>query len=225
MRLSFGQEFHQQQRQEQRQILAPRMIQSMEILQLPIMALQKRIQQEMEENPVLGLLETDPDLPEPPVEERENPDAPTQEETELVVDENHKEDDFDRLDRLVNLSEEWDEHFEGNNRPSANRMQEDADRKHDAMANLTSRPQTLQDYLCDQLAWFDIDPPMRKMTERIIYNLSSTGYLQGTLENLLDPNAGPEDAALAQAALKLVQHLDPPGVGARNLRECLLMQL
>ena len=59
MRLSFGQEL----RQVQKQILAPRMIQSMEILQLPILALQERIEQEMEENPVLEMSEEVPDLP------------------------------------------------------------------------------------------------------------------------------------------------------------------
>ena len=57
MRLSFGQEL----RMSQKQVLAPRMIQSMEILQLPIMALQERIEQEMEENPVLDLQEDDPE--------------------------------------------------------------------------------------------------------------------------------------------------------------------
>ena len=60
MRLSFGLE----QKLLQKQILAPRMIQSMEILQLPIMALQERIEQEMQENPTLEMQEQDPDLPE-----------------------------------------------------------------------------------------------------------------------------------------------------------------
>jgi hypothetical protein len=66
-------------------LLAPRMIQSMEILQLPIMALQERIEQEMNENPCWNAGE-DPDLPEEPAE-RENPDAPDRSEKELVVDE------------------------------------------------------------------------------------------------------------------------------------------
>ena len=53
----------------QKQVLAPRMIQSMEILQLPILALQERIEQEMQENPVLELQEEDPDLPAEPADE------------------------------------------------------------------------------------------------------------------------------------------------------------
>ncbi len=63
-------------RMVQKQVLAPRMIQSMEILQLPIMALQERIEQEMQENPVLDLARVDPDLPEEPVESSKIPTPP-----------------------------------------------------------------------------------------------------------------------------------------------------
>src|SRR5213596_3559208 len=109
MRLSFGQEM----RQVQKQVLAPRMIQSMEILQLPIMALQERIEQEMQENPMLDVTEEDADLPEETVEV-ENPNAPTEEERELVVDENKDTDDFERL---LNMDEEWPDHFEERSKP------------------------------------------------------------------------------------------------------------
>ncbi len=66
MRLSLGQDL----RLVQKQVLAPRMIQSMEILQLPILALEERIEQEMQENPVLELQEEDPDLPAESAEPR-----------------------------------------------------------------------------------------------------------------------------------------------------------
>jgi RNA polymerase sigma-54 factor len=96
MRLSLGQDL----RLVQKQVLAPRMIQSMEILQLPIMALQERIEQEMEENPVLELREEDPEVWEGRDEQEkpEPPDSPTEEERELVIDETKgNEDDFERL--------------------------------------------------------------------------------------------------------------------------------
>ena len=95
MRLSFGQEL----RLVQKQVLAPRMIQSMEILQLPIMALQERIEQEIQENPVLDITEEDVDLPEEQAEV-ENPNAPSEEERELVVDEGKDADDFERLMKM-----------------------------------------------------------------------------------------------------------------------------
>jgi RNA polymerase sigma-54 factor len=218
MRLSLGQEM----RMVQKQILAPRMIQSMEILQLPILALEERIEQEMEENPTLEIREEDPDLPvEAP--EQEPPDAPTDEERELVIDESSdNERDFERL---LRMDEEWPDHFEERSRPSRNRLEEVEQRQHDAMSNMADRPPSLHDYLHDQLGWFELDPELRAMCDRIIYNLDPNGRLQSSLEDLLGPEATGADLALAQKALALVQRLDPPGVGARDVRECLLLQL
>jgi RNA polymerase sigma-54 factor len=218
MRLSFGLE----QRQVQKQILAPRMIQSMEILQLPILALQERIEQEMQENPILELREDDPDLPAEEVE-AEPPDAPSDDERELVIGESaSNERDFERL---LRMDEEWPDHFEEHSRPSRNRMEEEGERKHDAMANMAARPPSLHDYLHDQLGWFDLDAPLRAMADRIIYNLDANGYLQSSLEDLVGATASEDDLALARRALDVVQRLDPPGVGAHDLRECLLLQL
>ena len=219
MRLSFGQEM----RMSQKQILAPRMIQSMEILQLPIQALQEQIEQEIQENPCLDIQELDPDLPDEETAEAEKPDAPTIDEKELVVDEN--KDNKDDFERLLEMDQEWPDHFEDRTRPSSQRIDEESDRKHDAMANMAERPQTLHDYLHEQLSWFGLDTTLRSMCDRIIYNLNQNGYLQGRLEDLLDPDAPPEQLKLAQDALALIQKLDPPGVGARDARECLLLQL
>jgi len=221
MRLSLGQDL----RMVQKQVLAPRMIQSMEILQLPILALQERIEQEMSENPVLELQQEEPEFPEGPDDEEDRvpPDAPTEDERELVIDETkNNEDDFERL---MNMDQEWPDHFEEHSRPSRSQVEEASERKHDAMANMAARPPSLHDYLHDQLSWFDLEPELRAMADRIIYNLDTNGYLQGRLEDLLGPDATDEERALAEQALSLVQKLDPPGVGARDLRECLLLQL
>lgn len=209
----------------QKQVLAPRMIQSMEILQLPILALQERIEQELQENPILELREDQPDAAEEPIEaaDREIPDAPTEEERELVIDDT--KDNSDDFERLMKMDEEWPDHFEERSGPSRQQAEEAGERKLDAMANMVARPQSLNDYLRDQLGWFDLDEALRAMAERIIYNLDANGYLQGRLEDLLGLNPSREEIALAEAALRLVQKLDPPGVGARDLRECLLLQL
>ncbi len=219
MRLSFVQEMVQ--RQQQKMILAPRMIQSMEILQLPILALQERIEQELQENAVLELQETDPDLPEEQVEATD-PDAPSDEEQELVVDDQHSEEDFERL---MKMDEEWPDQFDERPRISSTRIDEEGDRKHDAMANMVARPASLQDYLRDQLGYFNLDEPTHKMADRIIYSLDSNGRLPMPLEDLIDPTGPEEQLQRAQAALAVIQKLDPPGVAARDLRECLLLQL
>ena len=205
---------------QQKQILAPRMIQSMEILQLPILALQERIEQEIEENPVLDLREDDPDLPSEETPEQpegpDSPDAPSEEERELVINETTKnEDDFERL---MKMDEEWPDHFEEHSRPSRGEMEEAGERKLDAMANMIARPQSLQDYLRDQLGWFGIEPDLRAMCERIIYNLDANGYLQGRLEDLLGLDATREDHALAERALAVVASSKSSRTGRAFLR-------
>src|SRR5262245_31668823 len=122
------------QRQELKQILAPRMIQSMEILQLPIMALQERIEHELQENPVLEQRETKADEKDGAGEDesfdgaeaKEDVEAP---ERELVIDDkNDFEKDFDRLEAM---NREWSDHFNEEGRPSVNRISEESDKKHD----------------------------------------------------------------------------------------------
>ena len=220
MRLSLGLEAKQVQIQK----MAPRMIQSMEILQLPIMALQERIEQEMNENPVLELAEQDPQLPED-TDDRENPDAPADTEREMVVGETT--DNTVDFERLLDLDREVPDYFDERPRASVNRMEEEADRKHDAMSNIVSRPESLNDYLLSQLGELELEPEVERMCERIISSLDAGdgGYLRSSLQDLLPPTATPEDLELAEEALEIVQHLDPPGVAARDLRECLLLQL
>jgi RNA polymerase sigma-54 factor len=217
--------------QTQQMVLAPRMIQSMEILQLPIMALQERIQQELQENPVLELKdtneeggtgdETDSDgelVQTPEAEEMRDPGA-----AELVIDEtSDNEVDFDRLEAL---SRDWDDHFNEEHRPSRNGMDEEGDKKHEAMNNMASRPQSLQDYLADQLAFLDLTPEQVELCRFIISHVDSRGWMTVPLEDLAHGYDHPVTAQQVEDALTIVQKLDPPGVGARGLTECLVLQL
>lgn len=217
----------------QKQVLAPRMIQSMEILQLPIMALQERIEQEMEDNPTLEQSEQKEETDTTEEFTADNPDAPTEAEKELVVDEEHNnEDDFERL---LNMADNLPDDYEERSRPSRDQIESEGDRQHDAMANISARPESLADYLHHQLSWFEIESEVRQMAERIVYSLDSNGYLKTPLEEIIPPttanlNGNAEQyrtaqLELAERALAVVQSLDPPGVGARTLRECLLLQL
>jgi RNA polymerase sigma-54 factor len=225
MRLDTG--MHQ--RMDQRMILAPRMIQSMEILQLPIMALQERIQHELEENPVLELKEEPSDgatteeieaAAQAEAETKSEADNPEQ---ELVIDDSgNNELDFDRLEAL---SRDWEDHFNEGHRMSRNSIDEEGDKKHDAMQNMPSRPQSLHDYLNDQLAFLDVKPQQAKLLAFLITHLDENGYLRVPLEEVgrnYDEPATPEQL---EEALRMLQHLEPLGIGARDLRECLLLQL
>jgi RNA polymerase sigma-54 factor len=215
------------QRLEQKMILAPRMIQSMEILQLPIMALQERIQQELQENPVLELKEASPDSPAEADEEvvaveEAKPDV-TDPQRELVIDDKgDNEIDFDRLEAI---SRDWDDHFNEEHRPSRNGLDDEGDKKHNAMQNMASRPQSLQDYLSDQLAFLETTPEQMKLLRFLITHIDENGYLTTSLEDIAKGFEQPIAVAQVEEALHLVQKMDPPGVGARDLRECLLLQL
>jgi hypothetical protein len=95
------------------------------------------------------------------------------------------------------------------------------------MSNAEMRPESLNDYLLHQLAELDIDDRVEQFAERIISTLDARdgGYLRMPLVDLLPPNHAPDDLAIAEEALKVVQSLDPPGIAARDLRECLMNQL
>jgi RNA polymerase sigma-54 factor len=213
--------------QTQQMVLAPRMIQSMEILQLPIMALQERMEQELQENPVLELRELDEDGPPnedgevvaaAPTEEAADPGA-----QELVIDDkSDNEEDFDRLEAL---SRDWEDHFNEEHRPSRNGIDEEGDKKHEAMQNMASRPQSLQDYLTDQLPFLDLTPDQVRLCRFIITHIDQKGWMQVPLEELARSYDQPIGVAQVEEALRIVQKLDPPGVGAQNLDQCLLLQL
>src|SRR5262245_9193496 len=239
MRMDLGQRMSMEMR------LAPRMIQSMEILQMPIMDLQERIQQELDENPVLELREASPDDPDfeapAPIDDR---DPGTK---ELVSDQNN-ELDFDRLDAL---SSAWEDTFNEEHRVSRGGMDEEIDRKHDAMQNMASRPQSLQDYLLDQLGFLELPAEQQGLVRHVISHVDDNGYLSIPDESdpeyrkMVDPQYKPDrpfrrhvpttaeiaasfsepvTAEQAEEALYVVQKLEPPGVGARDLKECLLLQ-
>lgn len=221
MRLSFGLEA----RQLQRQILAPRMIQSMEILQLPIMQLQERIEQELAENPALEALDRDPDLPEEVEASTVEEPVKDVDQKEILVDDAHN--NADDFERLLNLDQEVPDYFDERPRASSGRMEEDAERKQDAIANVASRPESLQDHLLAQLGELELHDDLLLMCERIISCLDAAdgGYFRMSLQDMLPPDSPPTQLKLAQQALAVVQKLDPAGVAARDLRECLLLQL
>jgi RNA polymerase sigma-54 factor len=215
-------------RQEMRQFLTPRMIQSMEILQLPMMALEERIEQEMQNNPVLEMREDDPDAPQ----EVAAPDAEpvkefSEEEQPLVVKENSDQaDDFDRLEKIGDYLE--NEEF-SNGAPArfraAGGYDGERDKKLDAMNNTAARAQNLGEYLLAQWAFVECSPQVRKAGELLLAYIDPEGYLRVPLEEIRGQTKNPPDLADMHAALKLVQTLEPAGVGATSLAECLLLQL
>jgi RNA polymerase sigma-54 factor len=219
-------------RTELAQVISPRMIQSMEILQLPVMALQERIEHELQENPVLEEREPGsqeegyPNVPELG-DEVETPEAPPEPkvekpEQELVIDAKSAEQDFERMEAL---NEDWSDYFNEDSRPSANYIAEAMDKKHDAMANMAERPQSLQDYLNEQLAYVDTDVVNVDLVRYLISHLDERGYLTTPLEDIRQSFGQEVALQQVQEALDDLQALEPSGVGARDYKECLLLQV
>ena len=217
MRLSFNLQTSQKQIQK----LAPRMIQSMEILQLPLLDLQDRIDQEMTENPLLEIDDGDPLLPD----SEDSETAESDENRELVVEEDSNNvEDFERLD---NLSGDIPDHFDERPRMSSNRIQEFSKHHHDTMANVSARSNTLYDHLMVQLGELELETPVYELAERIVSSLDADdgGYLKSSVAELIPKHKAQDMLPVADEALQVVQSLDPVGVGARDLKECLLLQL
>ena len=210
-----------QMRMEQRMKLAPHMIQSMEILQLPILALAERIEQELNSNPVLELEEPAEADNGEAVADTTADDVPA--EKDLIVDtDNNKADDFERLESLGDDFKE----FIDQSGPYRSRIDSDErDRKLEAIKNTAAPPQSLHDYLDDQWRLVDADEPVKKAGQAIIDYIDDRGYLSVRLEQLHHKDRDDFQLDHLKEALRLVQHLDPSGVGARDLRECLLIQI
>jgi RNA polymerase sigma-54 factor len=195
------------QRLEMRMRLAPQIIQSIEILQLPTLELEQRVNQELLENPLLEQVEPSPEDIDP-LDREEVKDERTTDEKE-----------FDKLlemeERLIDYSSQA---------PVRPRVQE-KDPKLEAMQNTAAPATNLQDYLESQINLLDLDARTRSIAENIVYNLDDNGYLQYPLSEILESMPRGTTEVEAERVLRTVQSLDPPGVGARDLRECLLLQL
>ncbi len=196
----------------------------MDILQLNAMALEARITQEIDSNPALELVPDDDelasDITPDEVESDERPDG----EKALVVEEGDAR-DFARLDNLTS-EYDWLED-DGGYRGTKSRARafEEGDIKMEAMANTPARSVSLRDYLLDQWNLLDLDEETRLLGLALIDNLDETGRLSVSLEQMSELPDPPVSLSRLKDALARVQQLDPPGVGNRDVRECLLLQL
>ncbi len=200
--------FGQTQRLSQELRLQPQQILYYDLLQQPIFALQQRLRTELDENPVLELEETEDLVEEPETELKEADDK-----TEDPID----EPEFSDVDLDEFRNDETDTHLK-------RRSEEDEEFEFAPPAI-----ENMYDHLLQQLQLLDFNGDEKRLGEEIIGNIDDDGYLREDLQKIV------EDANLAfqmnmtvqdaERVLAGIQTLDPIGVGARNLRECLLVQL
>ena len=197
-------------RVSQKQILTPSLVQMVSLLQLNKLELRAMIQQELMQNPVLEEVGED-GLPQ----EQETPEESFEKaEAETTADEIG--DPFEEFD----VKALFEEYMDATER-QANREREDIDRP--SFENFLSRPTTLSDHLTWQLGLALASDEVKVAARSIIGNLNEDGYLIATLEEIAESDD--HETPHVEEALTLVQEFDPLGVAARDLRECLLLQL
>ncbi len=197
-------------RLSQRLALTPSLLQKIELLQLNKLELQEMLNQELVENPILEEVPEQETPAEMTLDEASAEEPPAQDNSRAEGE----KDSFDEIDFRYFFDEYLDTGYK-------NREVEDSE-KPSFEAFLTRAP-SLEEHLNWQLGLSDAKPRIAEIAKEIIGNLSEDGYLLISLEELCQvSDCTPEEAA---EALAVVQAMDPVGVGARDLRECMLLQL
>ena len=196
----------------------PRLYQAMDLLYMPLLDLQQHLKQELLGNPFLELVEPE-------------------EETEVPLGEEAKE---DKKEAEKNDEPNWEEILldDGGDQGAPPRDMSEA---REYVEPVPVETKDLTDHLREQMRLLDLTPRQQLLAEEFIGNIAEDGYLGATLEEIVngvnqvlqahadasEQDVAPQPYTLVEAEemLRIVQKLDPPGVGARDLRECLLLQL
>ncbi|HEX7681011.1 MAG TPA: RNA polymerase factor sigma-54 [Thermoanaerobaculia bacterium] len=197
----------------QKLIMTPSLQQAIKLLQLSKLELQEVLNQELLENPLLE--ESAEEAKQEDAEAEAQEKTQTEEEAKAAEPAPEKEkDSFDEID--------YDAYFQDYIEYGYNpRMGEEHEEF--PIENTLTRPPNLTDHLAWQLGMSDASPAVKEIGAFIIGNIDEDGYLRATNEEIAA--AGPYDPADVEKAITSIQSLDPIGVGARDLRECLLLQL
>jgi RNA polymerase sigma-54 factor len=191
------------QTQTQKLAIGPQMQQSLQILQAPTLELRQIIQQEINVNPVLEL---------------ESPE-------EISLEETQPEDPEDtaEMQAISQMDEEWRDYWAQSLSQNSRNRQDDDERWKFLMDSIVA-PTTLQEHLVEQLRTTDgVEPDLAKLVEFLIGNLNDDGFLNATTDDISLQHGIPLDDL--KKAKKLLQSFDPVGIGAEDLRECLLIQM
>jgi len=203
-------------RLSQKLIMTPSLQQAIKLLQMTKLELQTEITQELTENPLLEEVAEAANEAERPEGAEAAPEPPEGGEAEVPAPAGEKEkDSFDEID----YESYFQDYLDLNYTPQAPREEVEAP----PLENLLTRPQSLADHMLWQLDMTVASPRLLEIGRAIIGNLDADGYLQASLEEIA--TMGPFPADEVERALHLVQEFDPAGVAARDLKECLLLQL
>lgn len=216
-------EIKQSLRLSQQLVMTPQLQQAIKLLQLNRMELAEVVNQEMMENPILEELTETPEGENAP--DAEQTAANGDPEAEQVRDEESFLKPAPKEEQLVTGKDDfnWDSYIEEFNSSSSSApSMREVNEELPSFENVLTKTTTLEDHLHWQISMIALAPGERKLGELIIGNLTDDGYLNANLEDLArESEMELEDA---EEVLKIVQNMDPLGVGSRNLQECLAIQ-
>jgi RNA polymerase sigma-54 factor len=199
-------------RQSQRVVMTPLLQQAIQLLQLSTLELQEVVQKELLENPLLEEV-----APEAEASETPAPDAPPTPATEPITVDPPAATERQTDDLPFDLNAVmFDDHEERS-------LVAQEDREDLPFENMVRSVSSLTDHLDEQLRFATEDPVTRRIGTEIIGNLDEDGYLRAELDEVAQRCGVP--VAEVEKVLALVQGFDPPGVAARSIQECLLIQL
>jgi len=203
------------------QKLSPQQILLMKLLQIPTVALDQRIKQEIEENPALDELTNENEFDEDD-SYQENSD---QEGSDDFNEYDEEKPDHDRDNDEFDLNDYIDDDEIPSYRLNAQNTSPDDERREIPFVS----GKTFHELLIDQLGMRDLDDKQYSIALTIIGNLDDSGYLQRDIDAMVDDLAFSQNITATvqeiEEVLDVIQEFDPPGVGARNLQECLVLQL
>jgi RNA polymerase sigma-54 factor len=221
------------QRLTQSLVLAPQLQQSLALLQAPTLELKALVEAELQQNPVLEeVMDQDPEQREntPENDEGDSPevtdfaeppedvkfDAATERPSTEPVDDFQAE-----FERLVQMDQDWRDHFSQAGTPM--RASAEDEEKRQFMFDSITVETSLAQHLVAQVRDTDLDEEEQGIAELLIGNIDDFGYLKTTVEELAASTSLPPEKILK--VLKVLQTFEPVGVAARDLRECLLLQM
>src|SRR5258707_14135841 len=197
------------------QKLSPQQIQLMTLLQVPTANLEERIKEELEENPALEVTEDDHNDGDEIKDEFET--------TDEFEEKDGSEDEYENIDISEYVSEHDDD-------VADYKLRDDNYPDQDEERVMPHRVETsFHELLLDQLGMLVVDDRTRRIAEQIVGSIDDDGYLRRETASIADDLAFRQNIETSEeeieSLIKKIQHFDPPGVAARDLQECLPIQL
>jgi RNA polymerase sigma-54 factor len=207
-------EMRQQMKLTQQLVMTPQLQQAIKLLQLSRLELQDVVRQELEENPILEESLEMEDTKEP--EQLE-----LQEKEEAVLQETAEFKEVDAGEETLKEMD-WDSYLDGYNYSAGEQYREEDDDR-PSYENLLTKKGTLSDHLMWQLNMTRVTEQEHAIGSEIIGNIDDDGYIRSSLDDIAQ--IFQVDVPVVESVLKRIQEFDPMGVAARDLRECLLIQV